>query len=90
MKIALPPLTNPFVAIAEVDSPVIVVTTVAIPITKTDRPFGKRGEKHCKHSSIQEYKPSTGFHLNTRSYKYNTNLLSSKRLPLSPLRIQIK
>lgn len=44
MKIALPPLTNPFVAIAEVDSPVIVVTTVAIPITKTERPFGKRDE----------------------------------------------
>lgn len=54
MKIALPPLTNPFVAIAEVDSPVIVVTTVAIPITKTDRPFGKRGEKQCKPSSIKE------------------------------------
>lgn len=59
MKIALPPLTNPFVAIAEVDSPVIVVTTVAIPITKTDRPLGKRGGKHCKPSSIKEYKPST-------------------------------
>lgn len=54
MKIALPPLTNPFVAIAEVDSPVIVVTTVAIPITKTDRPFGKRGEKQCKPGSIKE------------------------------------
>lgn len=39
MEVCLPPLTNPFVAIAEVDSPVIVVTTVAIPITKTDRPF---------------------------------------------------
>lgn len=54
MKIALPPLTNPFVAIAEVDSPVIVVTTVAIPITKTDRPFGKRREKQCKPGSIKE------------------------------------
>lgn len=43
MKVGLPPLTNPFVAIAEVDSPVIVVTTVAIPITTTDRPFGKKG-----------------------------------------------
>lgn len=40
-KVALPPLTNPFVAIAEVDSPVIVVTTVAIAITTTDRPYGK-------------------------------------------------
>lgn len=45
MKVDLPPLTNPFVAIAEVDSPVMVVTTVAIPITNTDRPFGKRGKK---------------------------------------------
>lgn len=46
MEVGLPPLTNPFVAIAEVDSPVIVVTTVAIPITKTDRPFEKkRGKK---------------------------------------------
>lgn len=43
-KVALPPLTNPFVAIAEVDSPVIVVTTVAIAITTTDRPFGKKKE----------------------------------------------
>lgn len=43
MTVGLPPLTNPFVAIAEVDSPVIVVTTVAIPITKTERPFAKRG-----------------------------------------------
>lgn len=60
MKVGLPPLTNPFVAIAEVDSPVIVVTTVAIPITKTDRPFGKEGEKkRCKSSSIKMHKSST-------------------------------
>lgn len=52
-RIGLPPLTNPFVAIAEVDSPVIVVTTVAIPITKTDRPFGKTEEKESKFSSIK-------------------------------------
>lgn len=45
MKVALPPLTNPFVAIAEVDSPVIVVTTVAIAITTTDRPFEKKKKK---------------------------------------------
>lgn len=43
MEIALPPLTNPLVAIAEVDSPVIVVTTVAIPITKTDKPLEEKG-----------------------------------------------
>lgn len=45
MKVDLPPLTKPFVAIAEVDSPVMLVTTVAIPITNTDRPFGKRRKK---------------------------------------------
>lgn len=44
MKAALPPLTNPFVAIAEVDSPVKVVTTVATAITTRDRPF-EREEK---------------------------------------------
>lgn len=33
------PLTNPLVAIAEVDNPVIVVTTVAIAITTTERPI---------------------------------------------------
>lgn len=60
MKVGLPPLTNPFVAIAEVDSPVIVVTTVAIPITTTDRPVGKRGgKKGVKSSSIKTYKSST-------------------------------
>lgn len=56
-KVALPPLTNPFVAIAEVDSPVIVVTTVAIAITTTDRPFGKKKKSlRFKSSRIQAYR----------------------------------
>lgn len=37
-----PPLTNPLVAIAEVDNPVIVVTTVAITITRTERPLRRK------------------------------------------------
>lgn len=41
-RLNLPPRTNPLVAIAEVDNPVIVVTTVAIIITTTDRPLGKK------------------------------------------------
>lgn len=57
MKEALPPLTNPFVAIAEVDSPVIVVTTVAIAITTTDRPFEKEEKSlspaEFKHTDLQ-------------------------------------
>lgn len=41
-RLNLPPRTNPFVAIAEVDNPVMVVTTVAIIITRTDRPLEKK------------------------------------------------
>lgn len=52
MKVTLPPLTNPFVAIAEVDSPVIVVTTVAIAITTTDRPYGK-DEKRLSYTELK-------------------------------------
>lgn len=37
-NIVLPPLTKPLVAIADVDKPVIVVTTVAIAMTKTASP----------------------------------------------------
>lgn len=59
MKAALPPLTNPFVAIAEVDSPVKVVTTVATAITTTDRPFEREEKSVSKSSSIKIYKPST-------------------------------
>lgn len=41
-RLNLPPLTNPLVAIADVDNPVIVVTIVAIVITRTDRPLGRK------------------------------------------------
>lgn len=41
-RLNLPPRTNPLVAIADVDNPVIVVTTVAIIITTTDRPLGEK------------------------------------------------
>lgn len=44
-RLNLPPRTNPLVAIADVDNPVIVVTTVAIAITMTDRPLGKKKRK---------------------------------------------
>lgn len=43
-RLNLPPRTNPLVAIADVDNPVIVVT-VAIAITMTDRPLGKKKRK---------------------------------------------
>lgn len=42
MKLDLPPLTKPLVAIADVDKPVIVVTTVAIATTKTASPAKRR------------------------------------------------
>lgn len=41
-EVVLPPLTKPLVAIADVDKPVIVVTTVAIAMTKTDSPVRER------------------------------------------------
>ena len=44
-RLNLPPRTNPLVAIADVDNPVIVVTTVAIAITMTDRPSGEKKRK---------------------------------------------
>lgn len=47
-QLSSPPLTNPLVAIAEVDNPVIVVTTVAIAITRTERPLKEKTWKQLR------------------------------------------